>query len=202
MAQDLTTTSTPSRPALPSNASNDYIAASLTGRCDQADLSDALRTLLGLFFVPSETDAERARQIALFLTDLSDMSDDCVWWAMREWRRNNDRRPSPASLRQLCMMRRAELTRERDRRSVKADDDPTLYKIASPETQAERAESLARIAAETGMVRVGRVWSLPDRPEDAPKVGPHWSLTERAANPMFTETLRRARADNPLAGPA
>ena len=50
----------------------------------------------------------QVRQIALFVKDLEEFSDDCVWWAIREWRRNETRRPTPASLRQLCMMRRHE----------------------------------------------------------------------------------------------
>jgi hypothetical protein len=102
-----------------SGAANEYIQESLNGRCDQERLTDTMRTLLGLYFVPTETQVERARQVAMFVADLSEFSDDAVWWAIREWRRTQDRKPTPASLRQLCMMRREEASRHHK----PADDD-------------------------------------------------------------------------------
>jgi hypothetical protein len=102
-----------------SSASSEYIRESLNGRCDQERLTDALRTLLGLYFVPTETQGERARQVAMFVVDLGEFSDDAVWWAIREWRRTQDRKPTPASLRQLCMMRREEASKHHK----SADDD-------------------------------------------------------------------------------
>jgi hypothetical protein len=193
MAQDLTTTSTHSRPSSLSNASNSYVAESLNGRCDQTRLIDALRTLLGLYYIPNETEAERARHIALFVTDLADMSDDCVWWAMREWRRTQDRRPSPASLRQLCMMRRQEAVRA----LPKPEPAPPPYKLADEATLKERKAILARVAKENGLVQSkSGQWTLPSEEVEAPRI-PHWTETAKPDDPRYAE-LRRARAANPV----
>lgn len=156
-------------------------------------LPDALRTLLGLYYIPNETDAERARQIALFVTDLADMSDDCVWWAMREWRRTQDRRPSPAALRQLCMMRRQEAVRA----LPKPEPAPPPYKLADEATLEERRAILARVAEESGMVRSkSGQWTFPSEVEEAPRV-PHWTETAMPNDRRYA-ALRRARAGNSL----
>ena len=105
MATDLTPTSTTSRPVSMSTASNSYLEAACSTACNLRRLIDALRALLGLYYQPDEPAHHRARQIALFVKDLADQSDDAVHWAIDEWRRNHDRRPTPASLRQLAMMR-------------------------------------------------------------------------------------------------
>lgn len=172
-----------------SDASSEYRSASLSTRCDQGKLVDALRTLLGLYYVPNETEAERARQIALFVADLSDMSDDNVWWAMREWRRTQDRRPSPASLRQLCMVRRQEACKLRPAPAP----EPLPYRPATPEQLSERKAIFDRVAASSGFVRdrVGQ-WSLPSE-EAEPERVPHWSETAGPNDPRWS-ALRKARA--------
>jgi hypothetical protein len=191
MAADLTTTSTHSRPVSLSSASSEYAQESLYGRCDQARLVDALRTLLGVFYVPNETEAERARQIALFVQVLAEMSDDCVWWAMREWTRTQDRRPSPASLRQLGMMRRQEALAA----LPKPAPEPPPYRPATPEQLETRKAILARVAAEAGMVRNKHgEWTLPSELVETPRI-PHWSETAGPDDPRWA-TLRRARAAN------
>jgi hypothetical protein len=180
-----------------SSASNEYVRAVLETRCDQVKLIEGLRTLLGLFYQPSETDEERARQIAMFVADLSDMSDDCVWWAMREWRRNNDRRPSPASLRQLAMMRRQEALKQ----NPYPKPVPALpYREARPETVEERKAVVQRAAASCGFVR--DTHGQLAFPEDVkrPVRVPHWSETAAPDDPRWAE-LRRARAASPLTAP-
>jgi hypothetical protein len=176
-----------------SNASNDYIEKSLNGRCDQIRLTDSLHTLLGLYFIPNESDAERARQIAVFVLDLADMSEDCVWWAIREWRRTETRRPTPAGLRQLAMMRRHEASKRR-----RVPVPPTLIEPPRRDTtMEERKEILAKIAKDLGLVK-GRdeQWTLPSDLTPAPRV-PHWSEGAKADDPRYA-ALRKARAENAL----
>jgi hypothetical protein len=147
MANDLTTNSTPSRPVSLYSASNDQIDAILHGRCNQGRLVDALRDLLGLYYQANETAEQRARIIALFVKDLSDMSDATVHWAVDEWRRTQDRRPSPASLRQLCMVRRAEASNALAKRKP-PEPAPTFQ--LSDEDRARRREQVERIMKEAG----------------------------------------------------
>lgn len=178
---------------MPSNASNDYLAAALASRCDQVKLADALRTLIGLYYQPNETEEERVRQIALFIGDLSDMSDDNVWWAMREWRRTQDRRPSPAALRQLCMARRHDLDREEKSRRPR-DVGPQMWSPATPEQIAKRKSIMDRVAAQAGFVRDKEgALAWPSRPDDKPTRLPHWSETAAPDDPRWS-ALRAARA--------
>lgn len=201
MPNDLTTTSPTSRPVLPSSASNDYLADALGTRCDQPRLAGALRTLLGLYFQPGETPEERARQIATFVADLSDMSEDNVWWAMREWRRTQDRRPSPASLRHLCMVRRMELTRAMASRSPVEDTAPFQVDVLTEEERAHRKAVVASAAASCGFVRNKHgQWELPE-PGGKPERVPHWSETASPEDPRWI-ALRKSRAANALVGGA
>lgn len=181
---------------MPSSASNDYLADALGTRCDQPRLAGALRTLLGLYFQPGETPEERARQIATFVADLSDMSEDNVWWAMREWRRTHDRRPSPASLRQLCMVRRMELTRAMARRSPV--EEPAPFQVLTDEERAHRKAVVASAAAACGFVKNQHgQWELPPL-EGRPRL-PHWSKTAAPEDPRWA-ALRKARAANAIVG--
>jgi hypothetical protein len=150
MANDLTTNSTPSRPASLYSASNEQLTAILHGQCNQARLVDALRDLLSLYYQPNETTEIRARQIALFVKDLADMSDATVGWAIDEWRRTQDRRPSPASLRQLCMVRRAEATTAQAKRRP-PEPAPTFQ--LSDEERAKRRAQVEQIMKEAGFSR-------------------------------------------------
>lgn len=180
------------------SASNEQIAAVLHGQCDQGRLIDALRDLLSLYYQPSETTEIRARQIALFVKDLSDMSDATVGWAIDEWRRHQDRRPSPASLRQLCMMRRAEATKAAEMRREPA---PAPYQPAeiSAEENARRTEVLERVAKSAGFVQTQHgQWTLPASEKDKPKRVPHWAETAAPDDPRWAQ-LRAARAESPLA---
>ena len=182
---------------MPSSASNDYLALALETRCDQGRLVDSLRTLLGFYYQPNETESERARQIALFVADLSEMSDDNVWWAIREWRRTQDRRPSPATLRQLCMMRRHEVGKALKGRQPQESAAPYRVEFLTEEERAHRKAVVAKAAASCGFVQNKHgQWELPD--DNAPKRMPHWSETANASNPLFAETLAHARAGNPL----
>lgn len=179
-----------------SSASNDYVRAVLETRCDQGRLIEAMRTLLGLYYQPNETPEERARQVAVFVQDLADMSDDCVWWAMREWRRNNDRRPSPATLRQLAMMRRQEATKL----LPKPKQAPPPYALATPEQLAERKAIMGLVLGSNGFVREpSGQWTLPSE-QDAPERVPHWSESAAADDPRWAE-VRRARAASVLTHP-
>jgi hypothetical protein len=122
----------------------------LHGQCNQGRLVDALRDLLSLYYQPNETAEMRARQIALFVKDLADMSDATVHWAVDEWRRTMDRRPTPASLRQLCMVRRAEATNALARRQP-PEPAPTFQ--ISDEERAGRRAQVEQIMRETGFAR-------------------------------------------------
>lgn len=175
-----------------SSASNDYLQEVLYGRCDQARLVDDLRDLLGLYYQPNETAEQRARHIALFVKDLGDMSQDCVDWAISDWRRNHDRRPSPASLRQLCMMRRHE--------AVKAMGGGRPYNppVGNPNPDParsveERQAIVERCAKAAGMVKHEGQWVTPALiAEREQKRIPHWSEGAAPDDPRFAE-LRRAR---------
>lgn len=195
MSQDLTTTLTPSRPVSLFSASNEYLTDVLTGRCDQERLTDALRQLMGHFYQPNETPQMRMLLIADFVRDLADMSDEAVSWAIREWRRTHDRRPSPASLRQLCMMRRHEADAAFKARRPR-EVGPQMWNPATPEQLAERKGAMDRIARSAGFVRdASGQLAFPPKPEDAPKRIPHWSETAAPDDPRWAE-LRRARAMN------
>lgn len=179
-----------SMPALPSALSTDAIERALTGRVDQSRLKLAVEDLVRPHFY--ESPEERIRQVAVLVKDLAEFSDDVAGWAVREWRLKQDRKPSTATLRQLCMVRRADLTREQSRRHPQIEAAP--YTLADPETQAERKATLERIAKDTGMRRDAHgQWTLPREPGDEPKRLPHWTETAQADNPLFTETLKRAR---------
>jgi hypothetical protein len=150
---------------------------------------------MGLYFVPDETPEERMRQVAMILEAVADMSDDCVWWALREWRRTQDRRPSPASLRQLCMRRRQEAVAC----LPEPQPSPPPYREAAPEDLAERAAILAKVATSVGLVQTQHgQWTLPDNPEAKPERVPHWSETVGPDDPRW-EMVRRSREDSPLA---
>lgn len=196
MANDLTHISKPSSSVSLYSASNDEIHAILNGRCDQGRLVDALQDLMGLYYQPDDTPEQRARHIALFVADLSDMSDQAVHWAIREWRRNQDRRPSPAALRQLCMRRRQEAMTASASRMPKAHAAPEP--IPSDEQRKVMADRIAEIAAKAGFVRTeAGQFAFPERPEDAPKRVPHWSETAAPDDPRWA-AVRKARAANEL----
>ncbi len=152
---------------------------------------DSLRDLLGLYYQPNETVDQRTRHIALFVKDLADMSDDAVGWAIQEWRRTQDRRPSPASLRQLCMMRRHEAS---EQTAGRRPPDPAPYGDATigEEERARREAIVAKCAKASGFVQTKHgQWTLPSEAPEAKRV-PHWSETAAPTDPRFIE-LRRAR---------
>lgn len=171
----------------------------MDGRCDQGRLVDGLRDLLSLYYQPDESAEMRARQIALFVKDMADFSDDCALWAIDEWRRNQDRRPSPASLRQIAMTRKQEAFKAGER--FKRLPEPERFVEPDP---VKRAENLERINASLGMVRRGGRYVSPayvaETEPDAEKPRPHWSETAAPDDPRW-EHLRRARAANPLMQP-
>lgn len=164
----------------------------LNGRCDQARLTDAMRVLLGHFYQPNETPQMRAMLIADFVRDLADMSDEAVAWAIREWRRTQDRRPSPAALRQLCMMRRHEATQALQARSATSKDTaPPMWTPATPEELAARKIAFKRIAKDSGFVEVAGQLAFPGDAKNPPRI-PHWSETAAPDDPRWAE-VRRAR---------
>jgi hypothetical protein len=194
MANDLTINSTHSRPVSLISASNEQIAAVLHGQCDQARLVDSLRDLLSLYYQPNETTDMRARQIALFVKDLSDMSDATVFWAIDEWRRTMDRRPSPASLRQVCMMRRFEANKALALRKA-PEAAPYETNEISPDEKAKRAAILERVSKAAGYVKTEHgQWTLPEDPKAKPARLPHWSETALPDDPRWG-MLRKSRAE-------
>jgi hypothetical protein len=193
MANDLTTSSTPLRPVSLYSASNEQLQAILHGQCNQGRLVDALRDLLSLYYQPNETTDQRTRQIALFVKDLADMSDATVGWAIDEWRRTMDRRPSPASIRQLCMMRRAEATAVLAKLRP-AEPAPYADANITPEERDKRADILERVAKASGFVQTQHgQWTLPVDPKAELEVKPHWSVTAAPDDPRW-QMLRKARA--------
>jgi hypothetical protein len=150
MANDLTTHSKPQPLSLPSGLSSPALAEALNGRCNQERLLRGIRDLLGLYWQPNDTPEERARQALLFVRDLAEFSDDVVDAALSEWRRQHDRRPTIAGLRQLCMARRYGLTEEAKRRSP---PEPEPQFRLSDEERARRREQIAMIMKETGFAR-------------------------------------------------
>ena len=156
---------------------------------------DDLRDLLRLYFVPSETPEAQVRQIALFVKDLEEFSDDCVWWAIREWRRNETRRPTPASLRQLCMMRRQEALKAATRPEVKppaTGDGGEVTPFMAPLSDAEKERRrgvIAQCAKSAGLKFDGRqvVPDIPTKPRT-----PHWSEIAKPDDPRW-KALKEAR---------
>lgn len=198
MDRHLTTTSTRSRPVSLCSASNDYLGEAMHGRCDQGRLVDALRVLFAAYFVPDETTEMRAMLIATFVKDMAEFSDDCAFWAVDEWRRNHDRRPSPASLRQLAMMRKQEAFKAGQR--LRQPEPEPVYSEPDP---AVRAENLERIHKTLGSVLNRGEYVSPTYVADVEKRAarkPQWSETAAPDDPRWAE-LRRARAANPLMQP-
>jgi hypothetical protein len=158
---------------------------------------DALRDLLSLYYQPNETTDQRTRQIALFVKDLADMSDATVGWAIDEWRRTMDRRPSPASIRQLCMMRRAEASAVLAKLRP-AEPAPYADANITPEERDKRAAILERVAKASGFVQTQHgQWTLPEAEKDKPKPVRHWSETALPDDPRW-QMLRKARAEAKL----
>lgn len=191
MPNDLTVTSTNSRHVSLYSAPAEYRREALNGKCDAGKLAKALKTLLGYYFVATETPEERARQIAQMAMDLSEFSEDCVWWAMREWRQKHDRKPTPASLRQLCMMRRHEALKaaprpEPDRSQTGAE--PFMAPLSDDEKERRRAV-IAKCAKAAGMNFDGRqvVPDISTKPRT-----PHWSEIAKPDDPRW-KALKEAR---------
>ena len=187
----MTVTSTNSRHVSLYSAPAEYRREALNGKCDAGKLAKALKTLLGYYFVATETPEERARQIAQMAMDLSEFSEDCVWWAMREWRQKHDRKPTPASLRQLCMMRRHEALKaaprpEPDRSQTGAE--PFMAPLSDDEKERRRAV-IAKCAKAAGMNFDGRqvVPDISTKPRT-----PHWSEIAKPDDPRW-RALKEAR---------
>lgn len=172
------------------SASNSYLAAATGSTCDQVRLVEAIRDLLGFYYQPDESPEHRARQIALFVKDLADQSDDAAFWAVDEWRRTQDRRPTPAALRQLAMMRREAAFKATAARRPPPDPTP-VYVEPDPE---RRAAFLAEIDA-----TLSHLASKVDA-ETAAQRRPHWTETAPPDDPRWDE-LRRAREANALMNP-
>lgn len=154
-----------------------------------------MRDVLGLYWQPSDAPEERARQALLFVRDLAEFSDDVVTFALREWRRSHDRRPSIAALRQICMARRHDLAAENKRR---APHEPAGFYQAGPVSEDEKLERKAvveRVAQQAGLSKepTGQ-WTLPPRKgtaEDTETPFTHW--TQRVSAEAAAAQLRRAR---------
>jgi hypothetical protein len=170
---NLTSTSQTSRPVSLFSASNEYLEHAAYGQCDQEKLVDGIRVLLSFYFSLDETAETKARQIALFVKDMADFSDDCAFWALDEWRKKQDRRPTPASLRQLAMTRKAEAFRIL---GTKSQGITFGYREPSEAELAERARQKAKTDA-----MLADLVKRANMADARPRV-PHWSETPESAD--------------------
>jgi hypothetical protein len=192
MANDIQSYQQPSMPALPSALSDRAISEALAGRVDQLRLKRAIEDLVQPHFY--DNSEEKLRAVAVMVKDLAEFSDDVAGWAVREWRlKHNARKPSTATLRQLCMVRRHELGREAARRSPVETPAPYQTDTLSDEEKAHRKAVVARVSVSMGMVqtKTGQ-WTLPSEEKEAERV-PHWSEIAAPNDSRWAE-VRRARA--------
>lgn len=179
-------------PALPRSLSTEALDLALRGRVDQSRLKLAIEDLVRPHFYESPED--RIRDVAVLLRDLSEFSDDVAGWAVREWRLRWDRRPTSAGLRQLCMQRRHELTREVQSRQP-AEPAPYQPNEISEDERNRRAEILNRVAAQSGFVQTQHgQWTLPEDPKAKPARQPHWSETAAPDDARWS-VLRKSREE-------
>jgi hypothetical protein len=187
----------------PSTLSQAELVQALDGHCDQERLLRGIRDLLGIYWQPTDAPEERARQGLLFVRDLAEFSDDVVGWAVSEWRRTMDRRPSIASLRQLAMRRRHGLTIEAKRRNepVASAGPSAVYEQLTDAERDERRAAISGILQQAGYQHRRTGWVSPGliaEERAAVEAKPrHWSETAAPDDPRWAE-LRRARAANAL----
>jgi hypothetical protein len=117
-----------------------------------------------------------------------------------------DRRPSIASLRQLCMRRRHDLTQEAKRRDgPKVIAEPSaVYDRMDKGEREKRKATISGILQRAGYQRRATGWVSPalvaEERANAAARPRHWSETAAPDDPRWAE-LRRARAANPLMNP-
>jgi hypothetical protein len=181
------------------------INAALAPSADQGWRVRALGELLDIWF-PERSDA-RTRLVATFVLDLEEFPCAVVRSAIDEWRREQDRKPTPAALRQVCARIRHELHRSRDLalRPAPPNREAEIaerIKTIPQETIDQRRETAERLLQRCGFVRrSGRVMSRTlaadlDAEADKPKPA-HWSETAAPDDPRW-EILRKSRAANAL----
>ncbi len=195
MPNDLTTPAKTSPLALLSSHSRQEISAALSTPVDQAKLFQAIKDLLGMYWIAADMPEDRARQIALFVKDLAKFPDAVVAYAVHDWRTRQDRRPSIASLHQLCMTRQVALIQRRDA-LFEAEQGQSSAPEPTPEEMARREEFMARALDTAGFAKRKAGWLMKTEiaeAEDKPRI-PHWSETAAPNDPRFA-ALRKARAD-------
>jgi len=200
MPNDLTPRLTTSPLALLTSRSFREINAALAEPVDQAKLARALRDLLGLYWVAADAPEERARQIALFVKDLSKFSEAVVAYAIHEWRTREDRRPSIASLHQLCSRRQFELLEHRDRLIEAERVEPAPQPMSEGELE-ERRIRVEGILQDSGFTKRREGWIMnsqaaEERVKEEARA-PHWSETAAPDDPRWA-AVRKAREANPL----
>lgn len=179
-----------------SSRSPQEISAALRDPVDQAKLAVAIKDLLGLYWVPADSPEDRARQIALFVRDLAKFPDAVVAYAVHDWRTTQDRRPSIASLHQLCMCRQRALM---ERAAYLSPPDQAPDPTPSAEQIEQRRALIGQALAKNGFVKRETGWVSPGvvaEEKEQPRK-PHWSETAAPDDPKWA-ALRRARAENPL----
>lgn len=102
-------------------------------------IAEKVGTLLNHYWTPADDPRVRARTAADWIADLIEFDFDVVAEACDEWRRGQERRPTPAGLRAICWR----TVREREQRHL----DQT--KFALPQlTHQQRLEAAREAAAQ------------------------------------------------------
>lgn len=154
----------------------------------------AIRDLLGLYWVPADGPDERVRQAALFVKDLSGFPEAVVFFAIHEWRTRQDRKPSIASLHQLCMVRQHGLMK----RLKDLTPPPVVYaKPLDADEIARREAIVAGALSNAGFTKRPTGWVSPGlvAEEKAEVRRPHWSETA-GPDDIRWAALRKSRAAN------
>lgn len=180
-----------------SSHSRQELSAALAGTCNQAKLAIAIKDLLGLYWIAADSPEDRARQIALFVRDLAKFPEAVIAYAVHHWRTTQDRRPSIASLHQLCMARQHALAQRLDyldgnayRPAPHIGPEPTTAEIES------RRAFVETTLAQAGFQKRTTGWVSPGIVAEeaiSPKRVPHWSETASPDDPRWI-ALRQARA--------
>ena len=135
-----------SLPAIqPSQGSQSQSTASSERRkAERRAIAEQVATLLNHYWTPADDPRVKARMAADWISDLEDFGAEIVAEACAEWRRGNDRRPTPSAVRAICF-------RLREERKPRAPALPQL-------THDERVQAARRAADQEGRYAEAFKW--------------------------------------------